>query len=517
MAVGSGKGGGIERDADVFISYQRDTADKARRLADALRRDNREVWLDLKLSSDARWRADIEKKLHRARCVVAIWSKKAATSGWVNYEAFRAQQEGKLVAVTFDPIKPNDLPEWLTDQQITSLRDWKSPEDNHNGWLNVARTVRAKCSKMPDYRFKGWLGGGATHERVTSLVFHPTEDARLVSTGSEGSTASWLTTRANIDARGDNSSESSPRIDPAKYGQLARFTAPQPQKEGYSASIWRSQFSRDGLRVILACRDGVARVLDANFDSIPIELPHNELCHVSRMAFAEGAKGQHRDGVIDACFLDDGGYVTVGGSRVAVWNEDGTPARPEPMQLSGGAKASVVRALQCDLVEGGVILGDKLGKVRLIDPRTAEDFFQIADRDDTGVQLALGPLMLDGKKRQGILAVVSESPLDSEVRFHDYSLAPGPFEKWRPKTILDDAPPVRSIALHPEAPVLAIGSSAVVPRLHDYVAHEPLPLGRDGWHDRGITAVAFSANGKYLAAGSEDGRISVWEDRAQPF
>lgn len=53
MLIGSGKGGSLGRDADVFISYQRDTADKARKLADALRRDNREVWLDLKLSSDA--------------------------------------------------------------------------------------------------------------------------------------------------------------------------------------------------------------------------------------------------------------------------------------------------------------------------------------------------------------------------------------------------------------------------------------------------------------------------------
>src|SRR5690242_17266132 len=111
--------------ADVFISYQRDNAAHARRLAEALRRDNRQVWLDQRLGSDSKWRGEIEAKLRRARCVVAIWSKKASTSGWVNYEAFRAQQEGKLVAVTFDAIKGEELPEWLSDQQITSLRDWK--------------------------------------------------------------------------------------------------------------------------------------------------------------------------------------------------------------------------------------------------------------------------------------------------------------------------------------------------------------------------------------------------------
>src|SRR5574338_1452140 len=102
MAVRPGAGDEAEgQGADIFISYQRDNAGNAKRLAEALRRDNRRVWLDQKLSSDRRWRAEIEGKLKRARCIVTIWSKKASTSGWVNYEAFRAQQEDKLVAVTF--------------------------------------------------------------------------------------------------------------------------------------------------------------------------------------------------------------------------------------------------------------------------------------------------------------------------------------------------------------------------------------------------------------------------------
>ncbi|MGE3142209.1 MAG: WD40 repeat domain-containing protein [Hyphomonadaceae bacterium] len=158
-----------------------------------------------------------------------------------------------------------------------------------------------------------------------------------------------------------------------------------------------------------------------------------------------------------------------------------------------------------------------LGKVRVIDPKTAEDAFQIDDRADTAVQLALGPKIIDGQRKHGLLAIVSESPLDSDIKFHDWAPGSGAFSKPRPKTILDDAPPVRSIALHPRAPVIAVDSSAVQPRLHDYDAHEHLPLPRARWHDRGITAVAFSATGKYMAAGSEDGRISVWEDVAPPL
>lgn len=518
MAIRPGSGDDAEgQGADIFISYQRDNANQARRLAQALRRDHRRVWLDQKLSSDKRWRAEIESKLKRARCIVAIWSKKAATSGWVNYEAFRAQQEDKLVAVTFDPLKPDELPEWLADQQITSLRDWKGPEQIHNGWLNVARSVNAKCNQLPDYKFKGWLGHGPAHERVTHVAFHPTEDGRLLTCGAEGRGAVWLASKATLGGRGSYDADGgATRASLEEQGVDFKYEAPASGNEYYKPSIWRAQFSKDGDRVVLACRDGVARVFDRTLQTLICELKHNEKCGIVEMAFAKKVGGQHRDGVWDACFLPDGDIVTVGGSRVATWTPDGTPRHARPLQLRDGANAMAVRVLYCDVLEG-VIVGDKLGKVRVIDPKTNEDAFQIDDRWDTVVHFALGPKLVKDEIKQGLLAIVSESPLDSEVRFHDWGPGSGAFTKPRPHTILDDAPPVKSVALHPRAPVLALGSSAVQPRLHDYSAHEPIPLPREGWHDRGITAVAFSASGRYLAAGSEDGRISIWEDRSQPF
>jgi WD40 repeat protein len=516
MAVRPGAGD-EGQGADIFISYQRDNAGQARRLAEALRKDHRRVWLDQRLSSDKKWRTEIEGKLKRARCVVAIWSKKAATSGWVNYEAFRAQQEDKLVAVTFDPLKPDELPEWLAEQQITSLRDWKNPDQIHNGWLNVARTVSAKCNQLPDYRFKGWLGGGPVHERVTHLAFHPTEDGRLPSCGAEGRASLWLASKANAGGRGSYDADGvAVRANLAEQDLDGAYDAPASGNEYHKTSIWRAQYSRDGEQVVLACRDGVARVFDRTMQRLICELRHNESCGIAEMAFAKRVGGQHKDGVWDACFLPDGDIVTVGGSRVATWTSEGTPRHPRPLQLRDGAHAMTTRALYCDVAEG-VIIGDKLGKVRIVDPKTNEDAYLIDDRFDTFVQFALGPKVVDGQVKHGLLAIVSESPLDSEIKFHDWGPGTGPFTKARAHTILDDAPPVRAIAMHPRAPVIAVGSSAVQPRLHDYSAHEPILLPRDGWHDRGITAVAFSANGRYLAAGSEDGRISVWEDRSQPF
>lgn len=514
-----------DREADVFISYQRDTADKARKLADALRQNQRDVFIDLKLSSDAKWRADIERRLGRARCVVAIWSKKASTSGWVNYEAFRAQQEGKLIAVTFDPIRPDELPGWLTDQQITSLRDWRDVDQLHDGWMSVRRAVHAKCGKLPDYRFKGWLAGGPAHERVTSLAFHPTEDALLLSAGHEGGAAMWLASAANMDWRGKAEFKDRSTEEFSRYGQLSRATVPAPPREHQRNAVWRAQYSTSGDRVVLASRDGIARVYDRNLGTRLFELPHNARCGVQEMAFANSGGGQHRDGVLDATFTDDGLILTVGGSKAIFWNAQGEMVSPKPIGMPEGAPAMIVRALYCDAAKA-VVIGDKLGKVRLISPSKGDiDGDEIADRADNVVHIALGPSISESRVVQGILAIVSQSALDSNIKFHTWTTSPdnqhAAFSAERPQQIRIETPPIRGIALHPNAPVIAVASNAVQPKLFDYEHNEPLPLGRStdtfGWHDSATSAVAFSANGKYLAVGSDDGRISVWETRANAF
>lgn len=507
-------------DADVFISYQRDTQDKARKLAEALRKGNREVFIDLKLSSDANWRAEIERKLSRARCVVAVWSKKAAASGWVNYEAFRAQQEGKLIAVTFDQVRQDQLPSWLTDQQITSLRDWRNADHlEHNGWLSISRAVHAKCGKLPDYRFKGWLGAGPVHQRVTSLAFHPMEDGRVVSTGSEGSAALWLANMAESSrGKADPSGPVAERLD---QGGPTRIEAPRSPSEYLSTSIWRSQFSLSGDRIVLACRDGVARVFNWLLERPLMELPHNQVCGGAAMAFANRGRGNLRDGVQDACFLPNGNIVTVGGYYAVTWDAEGKPLRAQPTSMPDGARAIIVRALYCDVLEG-VILGDRLGKVRVLDPEVGEVGFQIDDREDTNVHLALGRTIVDGIPADGVLAIVSESAVDSDIKFHYWAAGPsqkvGAFTEARPGVVSIDTPPIRGIAMHPTAPVIAVASNSVQPKLFDYQMIEELPLPRkQGWHDGAVTAVAFSSTGKYLAAGSEDGRISIWENQARAF
>lgn len=502
----------IARDADIFISYQRDNADVAKRLAQALDAPNRRVWLDGQLKADAKWRSDIEGKLKRARCVVAIWSRKAATSGWVNYESFRAQQDGKLIAVTFDKIDANELPVWLADQQITDLRGWKPNNYNHTGWLKVKRLVSAKCSQLPDYRFKGWLGGGPVHERVTSLAFHPTEDARLVSTGYEGLALGWLASQAKQSSRGGyNDDGVIIPFDPAEHGQISKFQAPQPPTN--KASLWRAQYSPDGEQIILSGRCGEAFVFDHSLSRQLMTLEHNKFCGYGLMLFLKGGGGAFREGVTDACITADGDFVTVAGWHAVIWKKTGEPKFEKSIQMREGANARLTRAVYCAALDG-VVLGDRLGKVRVLDPSVNDKpGYEIADRADTYVHIALGPTLVHDGDSSGVMAIVSESPSDSEIKIHDWKNAA--FGQPRPNPILDDAAPIHAIAMHPTAPVLAVGSNAVRPRLWDYAVNEQLEMERGGWHDRAVTSVAFSATGKYLAVGSEEGRISIWENIAQ--
>ena len=252
------------------------------------------------------------------------------------------------------------------------------------------------------------------------MTFHPTEDARLLSTGYEGVGALWLASAANPDWRGKPEFERNRRPEELeRYGQLSRFELSYDLKDYQRASIWRSQFSLDGERIVLAGRDGIARVFDRNLRNELAQLHHNERCGAAEMSFANRGGGQHKDGVYDACFLPDGAIVTVGGSKAVIWSPEGQPLHERPIAMPDGASGILVRAMYCDAVEG-VVLGDRLGKVRVLDPKAGEIGYQIDDRADTTVHFAFGPSLIDGKVVQGVIAIVSQSPLDAEIKFHTW-------------------------------------------------------------------------------------------------
>lgn len=92
--------------ADIFLSYAREDAARAERLAEALKAAGYSVWWDRKLTAGERYSDETEGFLKSAGAVVVLWSREAIRSVWVCDEAAIGRDEGKLVPIAFDGVEP---------------------------------------------------------------------------------------------------------------------------------------------------------------------------------------------------------------------------------------------------------------------------------------------------------------------------------------------------------------------------------------------------------------------------
>jgi tetratricopeptide (TPR) repeat protein len=108
--------------ASVFLSYDRDDADKARPLALALEKAGHSVWWDLHVRGGAQFSRVIEEALRAADVVVVLWSANSVESAWVRDEAAAGRDSGRLVPVTIDDTEP---PLGFRQFQSIDLSNWK--------------------------------------------------------------------------------------------------------------------------------------------------------------------------------------------------------------------------------------------------------------------------------------------------------------------------------------------------------------------------------------------------------
>jgi adenylate cyclase len=123
--------------SDVFISYARPTAAKARAVAQALRGAGYEVWIDEDLPAHRPYSDVIEERLRAAKAVVVIWSSAAATSEWVRAEASLAREQNKLVQMSVDGAR---LPMPFGQIQCANLANWAG-DVSAAGWQKVLASV----------------------------------------------------------------------------------------------------------------------------------------------------------------------------------------------------------------------------------------------------------------------------------------------------------------------------------------------------------------------------------------
>jgi tetratricopeptide (TPR) repeat protein len=106
----------------VFLSYDRNDADRARPLALALEKAGHAVWWDLHVRSGAQFSKVIEEALTAAEAVVVLWSARSVESAWVRDEAAAGRDSGRLIPVSIDDTDP---PLGFRQFQTIDLSRWK--------------------------------------------------------------------------------------------------------------------------------------------------------------------------------------------------------------------------------------------------------------------------------------------------------------------------------------------------------------------------------------------------------
>jgi hypothetical protein len=124
---------------DIFISYARSEAGRAKQLASVLTKQGWTVWWDRQLQAGVSWANEIEQALDGARCVIVLWSTEAVSSRWVKEEAAYARDLGKLIPVQLDEVR---LPLGFGQLRTIALNGWDGKSD-HPGIDELLKTVSA--------------------------------------------------------------------------------------------------------------------------------------------------------------------------------------------------------------------------------------------------------------------------------------------------------------------------------------------------------------------------------------
>ncbi len=92
--------------ASIFLSYSREDAARADRIAHALEEAGHNVWWDRRIGAGSRFSKEIDTALKGADLVVVLWSKVSVESAWVQDEAADGRDSDRLVPVLIDAVSP---------------------------------------------------------------------------------------------------------------------------------------------------------------------------------------------------------------------------------------------------------------------------------------------------------------------------------------------------------------------------------------------------------------------------
>ncbi|MBE2295767.1 MAG: SUMF1/EgtB/PvdO family nonheme iron enzyme [Phycisphaerales bacterium] len=147
--------------SDIFICYSRTDSVIATRLVGRLRAEGWSVFMDVETHVGRRWHREIERELHTARAVVALWSALSRDSDFVLEEA----EYGKRKDILFPAfIEAVISPYGFGRIQTADLIGWAG-EPDHPGLVQLLASLRlhlqaAAPSQSPTQSFLPLTKGG---------------------------------------------------------------------------------------------------------------------------------------------------------------------------------------------------------------------------------------------------------------------------------------------------------------------------------------------------------------------
>ena len=92
--------------ARVFLSYARDDAEFAKRLAGLIGQAGHQVWWDREIHGGSHFSNEIDKALQDAEAVLVLWTEVSIKSAWVQDEAAEGRDSGRLVPAVLNGVRP---------------------------------------------------------------------------------------------------------------------------------------------------------------------------------------------------------------------------------------------------------------------------------------------------------------------------------------------------------------------------------------------------------------------------
>jgi adenylate cyclase len=143
--------------ARVFLSYAREDAETARKLAGVLADAGQTVWWDRHVHGGANFSTEIERELKDADVVMVLWSPSSLASAWVQDEAAEGRDSGRLVPAILDSVKPPlgfrqlqciDLSSW-SDGKTAIIDDLLTAVSKIAGDETQAKAAKAEADSAP--------------------------------------------------------------------------------------------------------------------------------------------------------------------------------------------------------------------------------------------------------------------------------------------------------------------------------------------------------------------------------